>query len=200
MTTEAIVLAATTVLASGVGATFGVILQRHYSQKDKKTVHDVVKQAISDSKLEKILTEIHEITDAQRVSAWIFSNGGYFYTGHAMQHLSMVAEAKDKEVDPIKDKSQRLPLHLFSRNLSKLVTSEDGFFQEYNELQYNDALAKMNADSGAIATAFFSLKNKEGKLVGYVKLGFDHHRMLTAAEVNLIRAYVPTIEAELKSK
>ena len=62
MEIEVIVTSVISIAAAGVGATAGLVLKRHYDLKDKKRVHDIAKQAVSDNRLENILGEIKDLT------------------------------------------------------------------------------------------------------------------------------------------
>ncbi len=185
------------VLISNVSTLF---IKRRFDQQDRKKVHDVAKQAISDSRLEKILHEIKDLTNFPRISVWVYSNGGYFYTGQAMQHLSMIAESTHIDHAPIKDKNQRVPIHMFARNLSKLLTSTDGIFQEYNELQYNDALSKINSENDIVSLAMFRIVNKENKDIGFLMLGSSKHTSLDNGALELIKGLLPTIKYEIEGR
>ena len=189
-----------TVLVAIISSVVTLFLKRWFDKQDRKKVHDVAKQVISDTRLERVLQEIKELTDAPRVCVWAYSNGGYFYTGQAMQHLSMIAEAVDSEYVPIKDRNQRVPIHMFNRSLSKLMTSPTGHFHEYNELQYNDAMSKINQEYDTVSISMFRILNKEGKDIGILTLGFPTHTMLGTAETELIKGMLPTIKHEIEDR
>lgn len=168
--------------------------QRYFAKKDK-TPHSVSKAVIKNRKVELLCEELLMKLDATRVNVWLFHNGGYYYTGEAIQKLSMVSERNAEGVESIMHLFQNQPISIFQRNLQKLIAND--WFREYNELQYNDSLSVLNKLYEIVSSGLFKLRNKEGYFCGILAIGYNNQHEVTSGEVEITMSIVKKVEMEL---
>lgn len=173
-----------------------VQLNRFYQKKDKKW-HDVGKTVQSNTKLKEFCKQIQKYTEADRTNIWLFHNGGYYYTGEPQQHLSMKAEANSEGTEDIIAKFQGQQIELYQRNLEKLIDSN--YIFEYNELQYKDSLAAINALYHISSSALFKISNKDGYMVAILAVSWEQNKNITEKEIEYIKMLIPAITLELMS-
>lgn len=169
-----------------------------YLQKKDKTPHSVGKAVEKNRRLESICEEIMTKLGAQRVTVWLFHNGGYYYTGEPIQKLSIICEKNEEHAVPIIHIFQNQPISIFQRNLEKLTSND--FSYEYNNFQYKDSLAVLDTLYGIASSALFKLKNKESYFSGILSIGYSTHHTVTNGEIETVKELVKQIEIELINK
>lgn len=170
---------------------------KRYLDKRDKIPHSVANAVEKNKRLDTLCDTIQQRLSAQRVTVWLFHNGGYYYTGDAIQKLSIICEKNAEGVDPIIHIFQNQPISIFQRNLEKLAVND--YFYEYNELQYKDSLSVLNNLYGIISSGIFKLKNKEGYFAGVLCIGYNRHHAITSGEVETIKEIACQVEVELSN-
>lgn len=129
----------------------------------------------------------------------MFHNGGYYYTGNAIQRLSIVAGVSDNINEDLKAKFTNLPIGLFARSLQKLLDND--YTHERNELAYQDTLGIINSQYQITSSALFKLMSADGHdWVGMLSIGWLEHNELTDKEIEFVKSKLVEISRLLTPK
>lgn len=174
-------------------------------EQEKKVAHfkenlENVKQDIENhSKIDLICDEIRKYVGATKCNIWMFHNGGYYYTGNAIQRLSIVAGVSDNINEDLKAKFTNLPIGLFARSLQKLLDND--YTHERNELAYQDTLGIINSQYQITSSALFKLMSADGHdWVGMLSIGWLEHNELTDKEIEFVKSKLVEISRLLTPK
>ena len=164
------------------GVVSPVIVLLVKSRLDKKKKPDMVEEALRVSELvTNKIEEIREGAKADRVWITQFHNGGHFYpTGKSITKFSVMYETVNTGVSSIQNNYQNIPVHLFSKSMNQLVTSETIEVPDYkDETIATYGLKYAALESGCKSGYLFAIKTIDDKFIGV--LGLDY----TKRKVNL---------------
>lgn len=207
---SAIIVAVVGVLGTAIAALikFGsdyVIKKLDIKEQEKKAAHfkenlEGIKQDIANhSKIDMICEEIRKYVGATKCNVWMFHNGGYYYTGSAIQRISIVAGVSEDLQDDIKTKFTNIPVGIFARNLQKLLDAD--YTHEKNELAYQDTLGVINSQYHVTSSALFKLMSINTQdWIGMLALGFIDHKELTEPEIQYVKSRLDEITRLLTPK
>lgn len=166
--------------------------KKHELEEEKKK--EINQKAIiydinSGIELKTILKEIQEITNCERTNIWMFHNGGYFYTGEAIQRMTMITEYNKEGIQALKHKFIGIPVRMFARNLLRLALNKDiNFVYEKNELAYNDALSVINQEADVTSSYIFKIRDPNNSdWNGVLCLGWLKHKELSETQIEEIK-------------
>lgn len=169
-------------IAFVTGVVSPVIVLLVKSRIDKKKKPDMVEEALKVSELvTNKIEEIREGAKADRVWITQFHNGGHFYpTGKSITKFSVIYETVNTGVSSIQNNYQNIPVHLFSKSMNQLVTSETIEVPDYKDDTIATYGLKYAAlESGCKSGYLFAIKTIDDKFIGV--LGLDY----TKRKVNL---------------
>lgn len=169
-------------IAFVTGVVSPVIVLLVKSRIDKKKKPDMVEEALRVSELvTNKIEEIREGAKADRVWITQFHNGGHFYpTGKSITKFSVIYETVNTGVSSIQNNYQNIPVHLFSKSMNQLVTSETIEVPDYKDDTIATYGLKYAAlESGCKSGYLFAIKTIDDKFIGV--LGLDY----TKRKVNL---------------
>ena len=170
------------IIAFITGVVSPVIVLLVKSRLDKKNKPDMVEEALRVSELvTNKIEEIREGAKADRVWITQFHNGGHFYpTGKSITKFSVMYETVNTGVSSIQNNYQNIPVHLFSKSMNQLVTSETIEVADYkDETIATYGLKYAALESGCKSGYLFAIKTIDDKFIGV--LGLDY----TKRKVNL---------------
>ena len=170
------------IIAFITGVVSPVIVLLVKSRLDKKNKPDMVEEALRVSELvTNKIEEIREGAKADRVWITQFHNGGHFYpTGKSITKFSVMYETVNTGVSSIKNNYQNIPVHLFSKSMNQLVTSETIEVADYkDETIATYGLKYAALETGCKSGYLFAIKTIDDKFIGV--LGLDY----TKRKVNL---------------
>jgi len=170
------------IIAFITGVVSPVIVLLVKSRLDKKNKPDMVEEALRVSELvTNKIEEIREGAKADRVWITQFHNGGHFYpTGKSITKFSVMYETVNTGVSSIQNNYQNIPVHLFSKSMNQLVTSETIEVPDYkDETIATYGLKYAALESGCKSGYLFAIKTIDDKFIGV--LGLDY----TKRKVNL---------------
>ena len=170
------------IIAFITGVVSPVIVLLVKSRLDKKNKPDMVEEALRVSELvTNKIEEIREGAKADRVWITQFHNGGHFYpTGKSITKFSVMYETVNTGVFSIQNNYQNIPVHLFSKSMNQLVTSETIEVPDYkDETIATYGLKYAALESGCKSGYLFAIKTIDDKFIGV--LGLDY----TKRKVNL---------------
>jgi hypothetical protein len=170
---------------TGVISPVTVILLKN--RLDKKNKPDMVEEALQVSEL--VTTKIDEIREglkADRVWVTQFHNGGHFYpTGKSITKFSVMYESVNTGVSSMQNSFQNIPVHLFSKSMNQLVTSDTIEISDYkDETIATYGLKYIAEDTGCKSGYLFSIKTIDGKFIGV--LGVDYTKKKTKLDDDVI--------------
>lgn len=149
----------------------------------KALIHDIR----STDTLKDLLRNIQQEINCSRINVWMFHNGGYFYTGEAIQRMTMIVEHNEDGLEPIKHKFTGVPVRIFARNLIKLTDKNTLYTHERNELAYNDALSVINQENKVTSSSLFKIKSTDDKdWTGILAIAWVSHKELTQEQVDYV--------------
>jgi hypothetical protein len=165
----------------------------------KQNLENIKQDIANHSLIDNLCQEIKEHVKASRCNVWMFHNGGYYYTGNAIQRLSIVAGVSDNIHEDIKTKFTNLPIGLFARNLQGLLNSD--YTHERNELAYQDTLGVINTQYQVTSSALFKLMSSDNQdWVGMLAIGWIDHNELTEKEIEFVKTKLTEITRLLTPK
>ena len=170
------------IIAFITGVVSPVIVLLVKSRLDKKNKPDMVEEALRVSELvTNKIEEIREGAKADRVWITQFHNGGHFYpTGKSITKFSVMYETVNTGVSSIQNNYQNIPVHLFSKSMNQLVTSETIEVPDYkDETIATYGLKYAALETGCKSGYLFAIKTIDDKFIGV--LGLDY----TKRKVNL---------------
>jgi len=170
------------IIAFITGVVSPVIVLLVKSRLDKKNKPDMVEEALRVSELvTNKIEEIREGAKADRVWITQFHNGGHFYpTGKSITKFSVMYETVNTGVSSIQNNYQNIPVHLFSKSMNQLVTSETIEVADYkDETIATYGLKYAALETGCKSGYLFAIKTIDDKFIGV--LGLDY----TKRKVNL---------------
>lgn len=170
---------------TGVISPVTVILLKN--RLDKKNKPDMVEEALQVSEL--VTTKIDEIREglkADRVWVTQFHNGGHFYpTGKSITKFSVMYESVNTGVSSMQNSFQNIPVHLFSKSMNQLVSSDTIEISDYkDETIATYGLKYIAEDTGCKSGYLFSIKTIDGKFIGV--LGVDYTKKKTKLDDDVI--------------
>jgi hypothetical protein len=170
---------------TGVISPVTVILLKN--RLDKKNKPDMVEEALQVSEL--VTTKIDEIREglkADRVWVTQFHNGGHFYpTGKSITKFSVMYESVNTGVASMQNSFQNIPVHLFSKSMNQLVSSDTIEISDYkDETIATYGLKYIAEDTGCKSGYLFSIKTIDGKFIGV--LGVDYTKKKTKLDDDVI--------------
>lgn len=170
---------------TGVISPVTVILLKN--RLDKKNKPDMVEEALQVSEL--VTTKIDEIREglkADRVWVTQFHNGGHFYpTGKSITKFSVMYESVNTGVSSMQNSFQNIPVHLFSKSMNQLVSSDTIEISDYkDETIATYGLKYIAEDTGCKSGYLFSIKTIDGKFIGV--LGIDYTKKKTKLDDDVI--------------
>lgn len=172
---------------TGVISPVTVILIKNKLEKKNKV--DMVEEALKISELVTFkIDTIREIVNGDRVWVTQFHNGGHFYpTGKSITKFSMMYESVNTDVFSVQQKFQNIPVHLFSKSLNKLVTSDSIEIYDFeNPTIATYGLKYVAQESGCKSSYLFAIKTIEGKFIGV--LGIDYTKKKKQLDDNTIKS------------
>lgn len=153
---------------TGVLGPILILVVRHYLAEHKKTKDPIKDAAENGEVICKILDQILEETDLDRVWITQFHNGGHFYpTGKSIQKFSMIYEAVNAEAESIRHNFQNIPINLFSKSINRLLDHDRIIIVDYkDEATATYGLRYLAEETGCKSSYMFALKNVDGKMIG----------------------------------
>lgn len=186
---------------TGVFGPISVLLIKHYLEKRKKP--DLIAEAVNNAnvihdQLDRILVEF----DADR--AWIaqFHNGGHYYpTGKSIQKFSFFFEAVRHAKDSVQSNFQNIPVNLFSRSLSHILTHDYIEIPDYkDETVATYGLKYVAEEHGSKSSYLFAIRNFENRMIGVVGLDYtSRKKKLDSNDITLLRLEATKIGGALMS-
>lgn len=155
-----------------------IILTKNYITRKNKP--DMVEEALRISELvTNKIEEIREGVKADRVWLTQFHNGGHFYpTGKSITKFSVMYESVNTGVSSIQSNYQNIPVHLFSKSLNQLVTSETIEISDYkDETIATYGLKYAALESGCRSGYLFSIKTIDDKFIGVLGLDYTKRKV-----------------------
>lgn len=146
----------------------------------KDNTPDMIKDALKLSvKITENIETIREKYNADRVWITQFHNGGHFYpTGKSIAKFSVIYETVNDEVNSIQNSFKNIPVNLFSKSISQLLTNNKIIIPDYKDTTIQTYGLKYIAETTDCKSGYlFSIKSKDGKFIG--TLGLDYTRETT---------------------
>lgn len=146
----------------------------------KDNTPDMIKDALNLSvKITENIETIREKYNADRVWITQFHNGGHFYpTGKSIAKFSVIYETVNEEVNSIQNSFKNIPVNLFSKSISQLLTNNKIIIPDYKDTTIQTYGLKYIAETTDCKSGYlFSIKSKDGKFIG--TLGLDYTRETT---------------------
>lgn len=146
----------------------------------KDNTPDMIKDALKLSvKITENIETIREKYNADRVWITQFHNGGHFYpTGKSIAKFSVIYETVNEEVNSIQNSFKNIPVNLFSKSISQLLTNNKIIIPDYKDTTIQTYGLKYIAETTDCKSGYlFSIKSKDGKFIG--TLGLDYTRETT---------------------
>ena len=162
------------------GVVSPVIVLLVKSRIDKKKKPDMVEEALKVSELvTNKIEEIREGAKADRVWITQFHNGGHFYpTGKSITKFSVIYETVNTGVSSIQNNYQNIPVHLFSKSMNQLVTSETIEVPDYkDETIATYGLKYAALESGCKSGYLFAIKTIDDKFIGVLGLDYTKRKV-----------------------
>ena len=162
------------------GVVSPVIILLVKSRLDKKKKPDMVEEALKVSELvTNKIEEIREGVKADRVWITQFHNGGHFYpTGKSITKFSVIYETVNTGVSSIQNNYQNIPVHLFSKSMNQLVTSETIEVPDYkDETIATYGLKYAALESGCKSGYLFAIKTIDDKFIGVLGLDYTKRKV-----------------------
>lgn len=162
------------------GVVSPVIVLLVKSRIDKKKKPDMVEEALRVSELvTNKIEEIREGAKADRVWITQFHNGGHFYpTGKSITKFSVIYETVNTGVSSIQNNYQNIPVHLFSKSMNQLVTSETIEVPDYkDETIATYGLKYAALESGCKSGYLFAIKTIDDKFIGVLGLDYTKRKV-----------------------
>ncbi len=167
-------------IAFVTGVVSPVIVLLVKSRIDKKKKPDMVEEALKVSELvTNKIEEIREGAKADRVWITQFHNGGHFYpTGKSITKFSVIYETVNTGVSSIQNNYQNIPVHLFSKSMNQLVTSETIEVPDYKDDTIATYGLKYAAlESGCKSGYLFAIKTIDDKFIGVLGLDYTKRKV-----------------------
>lgn len=167
-------------IAFVTGVVSPVIVLLVKSRIDKKKKPDMVEEALRVSELvTNKIEEIREGAKADRVWITQFHNGGHFYpTGKSITKFSVIYETVNTGVSSIQNNYQNIPVHLFSKSMNQLVTSETIEVPDYKDDTIATYGLKYAAlESGCKSGYLFAIKTIDDKFIGVLGLDYTKRKV-----------------------
>jgi hypothetical protein len=178
------------VLVALITALFGPVAIIWVKKKITKTKDEVVMELHS---TEKITTEIEEILhklNGDRVWITQFHNGGHFlHSNKSIQKFSVVYEVDGPGILPVSTIFTNIPISLYSRCFSEMVTSKFIGIPNYDDPSVATFGLKPGAEAtGAKATYMVGLFDfGTGKLMGSIGIDFLDPTELTNSQIEYLK-------------
>jgi hypothetical protein len=178
------------VLVALITALFGPVAIIWVKKKITKTKDEVVMELHS---TEKITTEIEEILyklNGDRVWITQFHNGGHFlHSNKSIQKFSVVYEVDGPGILPVSTIFTNIPISLYSRCFSEMVTSKFIGIPNYDDPSVATFGLKPGAEAtGANATYMVGLFDfGTGKLMGSIGIDFLDPTELTNSQIEYLK-------------
>jgi hypothetical protein len=178
------------VLVALITALFGPVAIIWVKKKITKTKDEVVMELHS---TEKVTTEIEEILhklNGDRVWITQFHNGGHFlHSNKSIQKFSVVYEVDGPGILPVSTIFTNIPISLYSRCFSELVTSKFIGIPNYANPNVATFGLKPGAEAtGANATYMVGLFDfGTGKLMGSIGIDFLDPTELTNSQIEYLK-------------
>jgi hypothetical protein len=178
------------VLVALITALFGPVAIIWVKKKITKTKDEVVMELHS---TEKITTEIEEILyklNGDRVWITQFHNGGHFlHSNKSIQKFSVVYEVDGPGILPVSTIFTNIPISLYSRCFSEMVTSKFIGIPNYGDPNVATFGLKPGAEAtGANATYMVGLFDfGTGKLMGSIGIDFLDPTELTNSQIEYLK-------------
>lgn len=158
---------------------------------DKKPAPDLITEAVNNAnvindELEHILEEF----GASRVWISQFHNGGHFYpTGKSIQKFSIFFECVKHAKDSIRAHFQNIPVNLFSRALSELLTNDYISIPDFkDETIATFGLKYVAEEHGSKSAYSFAIRNVEDRLIGVLTIAYtDRRKKLSSDDIVRLR-------------
>lgn len=178
------------VLVALITALFGPVAIIWVKKKITKTKDEVVMELHS---TEKVTTEIEEILhklNGDRVWISQFHNGGHFlHSNKSIQKFSVVYEVDGPGILPVSTIFTNIPISLYSRCFSEMVTSKFIGIPNYDDPSVATFGLKPGAEAtGAKATYMVGLFDfGTGKLMGSIGIDFLDPTELTNSQIEYLK-------------
>jgi hypothetical protein len=178
------------VLVALITALFGPVAIIWVKKKITKTKDEVVMELHS---TEKVTTEIEEILNTlngDRVWITQFHNGGHFlHSNKSIQKFSVVYEVDGPGILPVSTIFTNIPISLYSRCFSEMVTSKFIGIPNYGDPNVATFGLKPGAEAtGANATYMVGLFDfGTGKLMGSIGIDFLDPTELTNSQIEYLK-------------
>jgi hypothetical protein len=178
------------ILVALITALFGPVAIIWVKKKITKTKDEVVMELHS---TEKVTTEIEEILitlNGDRVWITQFHNGGHFlHSNKSIQKFSVVYEVDGPGILPVSTIFTNIPISLYSRCFSELVTSKFIGIPDYANPNVATFGLKPGAEAtGANATYMVGLFDfGTGKLMGSIGIDFLDPTELTNSQIEYLK-------------
>jgi hypothetical protein len=178
------------VLVALITALFGPVAIIWVKKKITKTKDEVVMELHS---TEKVTTEIEEILhklNGDRVWITQFHNGGHFlHSNKSIQKFSVVYEVDGPGILPVSTIFTNIPISLYSRCFSEMVTSKFIGIPNYDDPSVATFGLKPGAEAtGAKATYMVGLFDfGTGKLMGSIGIDFLDPTELTNSQIEYLK-------------
>ena len=178
------------VLVALITALFGPVAIIWVKKKITKTKDEVVMELHS---TEKVTTEIEEILhklNGDRVWISQFHNGGHFlHSNKSIQKFSVVYEVDGPGILPVSTIFTNIPISLYSRCFSEMVTSKFIGIPNYDDPSVATFGLKPGAEAtGAKATYIVGLFDfGSGKLMGSIGIDFLDPTELTNSQIEYLK-------------
>lgn len=155
-------------------------------EKNKKKP-DMVKETLKVS--EMVTSKIEHIREefgADRVWITQFHNGGHFYpTGKSITKFSIMYESVSTGVSSVQQNYQNIPVHLFSKSLNELVSTEVIEIPDFKDEKIATyGLKYIAEESGCKSGYLFSIKTIDDKFIGV--LGIDYTKEVVKLDDDVI--------------
>jgi hypothetical protein len=142
---------------------------------DRKNKPDAVEEALQVGEL--VTHKIDEIRDevkADRVWITQFHNGGHFYpTGKSITKFSIIYETVGTSVSSVQQNFQNIPVNLFSKALSRLVSHNNIEVSDFkDETIATYGLKYIAEETGCKSGYLFAIKTIDDRFIGV--LGIDY--------------------------
>lgn len=154
--------------------------------ENKKKKPDMVEEALMVSELvTHKIDEIREGLKADRIWVTQFHNGGHFYpTGKSITKFSIIYESVNVGVSSIQSNFQNIPVNLFSKSLSRLVSSDTIEVADFkDETIATYGLKYVAEDNGCKSGYLFALKTIDDKFIGVMGIDFTKRKTKLDDEV-----------------
>jgi hypothetical protein len=171
---------------TGILGPISIIFVKSYLEK-RKQKPDMVVEALKVSELvTHKIDEIKEGLKADRVWITQFHNGGHFYpTGKSITKFSIMYESVSTGVSSVQQNYQNIPVHLFSKSLNELVSTEVIEIPDFKDEKIATyGLKYIAEESGCKSGYLFSIKTIDDKFIGV--LGIDYTKEVVKLDDDVI--------------